>query len=383
MNCRKCGKEIPEGSLYCDICGADVRIVPVFEAEVEQTMQKTLSEVFEQAFPEKETEADTEELSKTHNHLMLGIVLGTLICIIAIAVTIYFYLGNTLEYQLGRAAQLYNNGKYETAISYFEKAVELDKENIDNRLWLADAYLAVGNDEKYLATLQSFTEFMEDIPTLRTLVCDRYVSFYTAKGDYKGLHEALKATVSEAIYDAYAAYIVTPVVFSHSGGYYKEIVPLKLSNPLNGTIYYTLDGSEPTTKSTVYDTPIFLADGGKYVVKALFVSDKGVHSEIITNSYEIEKQAPAAPLVTPMSGEFNEHQMIVVDKEEYEDIYYTTNGTDPTITSERYIGPIEMPVGYTLFRCIKVSEDGQISEITEREYLLFINESTNEVKGNE
>ena len=26
MNCRKCGKEIPEGSLYCDICGADVRI---------------------------------------------------------------------------------------------------------------------------------------------------------------------------------------------------------------------------------------------------------------------------------------------------------------------------------------------------------------------
>lgn len=381
MVCRKCGKEIPEGSLYCEKCGADVRIVPVFEAEVEHTMEKTLSKVFEDAFPEEaepEEEAD-ETLSKTHNHLWLGIVLGTLICITLIGMTVYFYLGNSLEYQLEKGTMLYQSGEYETAIPYLEKALELDKENIENQILLADAYLAARDEVRYLEMLDGLKVYMEDIPILRTIICDRYVSFYVGKGDYTSLHKALSQIVTESIYESYASYIVTEAVFSHSAGYYKEIIPLKLSNTGKGTIYYTLDGSEPTTDSLVYEAPIFLSEG-EYVVKALFVSNTGVYSEIVTQEYEIEKQPPAAPLVIPTSGEFSERQTITVDKEEYEDVYYTTNGTNPTTSSERYIGPIEMPTGYTLFRFIKVSEDGRVSEITEREYLLFINEPTEETK---
>ena len=110
MVCRKCGKEIPQGSLYCEMCGADVRIVPVFEAEVEHTIEKTLSEVFEQAFPKEDNETRTEEtdenvLSKTHNHLVLGIVLGVSICLITIVLTVFFYLSNSLEHQMAKATE--------------------------------------------------------------------------------------------------------------------------------------------------------------------------------------------------------------------------------------------------------------------------------------
>ena len=384
MVCRKCGKEIPQGSLYCEMCGADVRIVPVFEAEVEHTIEKTLSEVFEQAFPKEDNETRTEEtdenvLSKTHNHLVLGIVLGVSICLIMIVLTVFFYLSNSLEHQMAKATEYINAGKYGVAISYLEKAVELDSENLDTRLLLSDAYLAEGRDAEYLDSLAALVPYMEEIPTLRSIVCDRYVSYYVGIGDYVQLHTALSAVVTDALYPAYDKYIIEPVMFSHSGGYYKEIIPLKLSSNDDGTIYYTLDGSEPTGDSEVYKTPIFLKDGGEYIVRAVFVSDTGVCSEVVTKEYSIEEQPPAAPMVRPTSGEFAEKQMIYVDKEEYEDIYYTTNGQDPTTTSERYIGPIEMPQGYTLFRFIKVTEDGRISEITEREYLLFINESTEEL----
>lgn len=32
MRCRKCGAEIREGSLYCDMCGEEVRIVPDYSS---------------------------------------------------------------------------------------------------------------------------------------------------------------------------------------------------------------------------------------------------------------------------------------------------------------------------------------------------------------
>ena len=42
------------------------------------------------------------------------------------------------------------------------------------------------------------------------------------------------------------------------GGYYGEPFVLELSAPENGTVYYTLDGSEPTEKSQVYQGGILL-----------------------------------------------------------------------------------------------------------------------------
>ena len=39
MICPECGREIPEGHLYCDTCGMEVRIVPEFEPEVENSIE--------------------------------------------------------------------------------------------------------------------------------------------------------------------------------------------------------------------------------------------------------------------------------------------------------------------------------------------------------
>ena len=47
MICPKCKALIEEDKLYCDHCGYEVNIVPVFEPEVYENVQKTLQDIGE------------------------------------------------------------------------------------------------------------------------------------------------------------------------------------------------------------------------------------------------------------------------------------------------------------------------------------------------
>ena len=59
------------------------------------------------------------------------------------------------------------------------------------------------------------------------------------------------------------------------------------SNPSGGTptIYYTLDGSEPTTNSTRYVEPFFADDLGDVTVKAIAVMDNYFDSDVVTFTF--------------------------------------------------------------------------------------------------
>ena len=39
MTCPKCGNEIKEGHLYCDVCGEEIRIVPDFDETVDDPLR--------------------------------------------------------------------------------------------------------------------------------------------------------------------------------------------------------------------------------------------------------------------------------------------------------------------------------------------------------
>ena len=54
MKCPSCGKEIEPGHLYCESCGLEIRIVPDFEPEIENSITETLSTVGEE-IKERET----------------------------------------------------------------------------------------------------------------------------------------------------------------------------------------------------------------------------------------------------------------------------------------------------------------------------------------
>ena len=48
-----------------------------------------------------------------------------------------------------------------------------------------------------------------------------------------------------------------------------------------------MDGTDPTVESKVYSSPIFLYEG-EHVIKAIYVNEFGVSSEVITAKFKIK-----------------------------------------------------------------------------------------------
>ncbi|MCE7699257.1 MAG: chitobiase/beta-hexosaminidase C-terminal domain-containing protein, partial [Methanobacterium paludis] len=107
-------------------------------------------------------------------------------------------------------------------------------------------------------------------------------------------------------------------------------------------IYYTLDGSDPTTNSTLYDGPITIGEGTT-TLKFRAFDAYGYSSDVVTRNYIIDKTAPTIT-ATPSGGTYNTTQNVTLTATDATStkIYYTTDGTDPKSTTTRnvYTGPI-------------------------------------------
>ena len=197
----------------------------------------------------------------------------------------------------------------------------------------------------------------------------KLIAIYRARGDYQTINDLLLDSKNETLLSTYQGYIAREPEFSVKEGYYTSIQPLKLTVIGTGKIYYTMDGTEPTENSAQYTAPIIL-ENGDYVIKAYFVNENGVSSSVISKEYHIENDEILAPEVNALSGRYvYPIDIEVVDPED--NVYYTTDGSDPTYLSLIYSGPIHMPLGKSTFKFARVV-DGVTGDITERNYELVM-----------
>ncbi|HOT77189.1 MAG TPA: chitobiase/beta-hexosaminidase C-terminal domain-containing protein, partial [Candidatus Wallbacteria bacterium] len=141
--------------------------------------------------------------------------------------------------------------------------------------------------------------------------------------------------------------VATPV-FTPQGGSYNASQTVTISCATAGaTIYYTTNGSDPTTASAQYTVPLNVST--TTTIKAMAAKAAMVNSQIATAVYNITLQQVAAPVFTPAAGAYISAQSVAIScATAGADIYYTTDGSNPTTASGKYSSPFNVAANTTV-----------------------------------
>jgi len=218
---------------------------------------------------------------------------------------------------------------------------------------------------------------------------DTWESFVSALNDAQNVYDDAAAKDQDVIDNAVANLqkamselirIGTPAsdqvaspTASTPSGTYESTIWLFLNSATEGaTIFYTLDGSEPTESSTRYTG--WLVISRPAILKAIAVKEGMKNSEVSVFEYKFRASAPTSPMA---SGEYKTWPEVSLSSSTGgAKIYYTTDGSDPTDESTEYTEPIntgEIQPGEedkVVIKAIAVADGYEVSNVAVFEYKL-------------
>jgi hypothetical protein len=147
--------------------------------------------------------------------------------------------------------------------------------------------------------------------------------------------------------DAFGIYRITAAAptFSPYPGTYTTPQTVTIADASPGVaIYYTTNGSTPTTSSTLYTGPLTIS-----TTTTLQAIAAGNGFAASSENFGIYRINAAAPTFSPNPGTYSTPQTVTIaDSSPGVTIYYTTDGSTPTTASPQYSGPITISVNTTL-----------------------------------
>ena len=173
-----------------------------------------------------------------------------------------------------------------------------------------------------------------------------YVGFTGGTGGATAIQEILSWTYTPGSGTTSPA--ATPT-FSPAAGTYTSAQSVTISDTTSGAaIYYTTNGTTPTTSSTKYSTPVSV--GSTETIQAIAVASGYTNSAVASAAYTINiPQTAATPTFSPAGGSYNSAQSVTIsDTTTGAAIYYTTNGTTPTTSSTKYSAAISVGSSETI-----------------------------------
>jgi len=148
---------------------------------------------------------------------------------------------------------------------------------------------------------------------------------------------------------AQATYSLKPATptFSPIAGTYSSPQPVTISTTTSGSsIYYTTNGSEPTTGSTPYTVPVTVSSS--LTLKAKAFKANWTDSDTGSASYTINLGTLAAPSISPVGGTYVTAASVTMSSIPGATIRYTMDGTDPNTGSSVYSSALDVDISMTV-----------------------------------
>jgi len=158
------------------------------------------------------------------------------------------------------------------------------------------------------------------------------------------------------------------LTFSHVEQTYYNDLNLVLSTPTPGaSIRYTTDGIEPTVSSQLYTTPIPITVST--MVKAKAMKNNWNPSSTSTANYVLKV---VAPLFSPLPNTFAAPQKVTISTTTSgAEVYYTIDGSVPTINSTPYTIPLQLSVN-TPLKAVAFKNGWSSSNITSGSFNFYV-----------
>ncbi|MEE0984708.1 MAG: chitobiase/beta-hexosaminidase C-terminal domain-containing protein, partial [Bacteroidaceae bacterium] len=158
------------------------------------------------------------------------------------------------------------------------------------------------------------------------------------------------SAVAQATFTIKAKEVVATPAFSISGGEVEEGTQVTISCATSGaTVYYTTDGSAPSTSSAKYTGAITISKA--MTIKAIAVKDGYyTNSQVASATFTIKaKEVVATPAFSISGGEVEEGTQVTIScATSGATVYYTTDGSAPSTSSAKYTGAITISKAMTI-----------------------------------
>jgi len=199
----------------------------------------------------------------------------------------FFGFADKYYNQAVEQAELNNTGK---AVSLLNECLELDPGHTDARILLVNIYCASG---RYDEAIDLLTEGIELSP--------RNETYYEMKMQILTKTDRISDAV-EFINSVSSSYIIVKlsesrpsnVIMTPDPGTYDTAVAVNLASSDGSTIYFTVDGSAPTTHSSVYNAanpPVI--EKGTVTIRAFAMNPNGMISDEYKATYRIYSENSA------------------------------------------------------------------------------------------
>ncbi|MCD8149945.1 MAG: chitobiase/beta-hexosaminidase C-terminal domain-containing protein [Clostridiales bacterium] len=384
MVCSKCGAELKEGCVYCSKCGQEAQIVSEINILEDDLLLDLMDE---KVSPDDETggvkpdntPAERERLrrreekrreKKRKKRRRTAILLVVILAVVLVGgVSLWKYQQNhSPEYLLTQAEEAYGQKNYKSALEYLEKLYALDEDNVEGLLLNGQICLAQKSYEDaetlFLHVLELETENQEAYEGL--------IRTYDAQDRTDLILALMDGVTDEEILALFEDYIIpTPQIEVESGSYSEYFTVKITAEKKTLDIYYTLDGSTPTTDDTLYEEPVEISEQGTIILIAICADEDGNCSEPVSAVYKVALEAPDTPTVSPDGGQYTSPVSITVSVPSGTTVYYTWDNSTPTASSSRYTGPLEMPEGNNILSLIAIDEYGMKSEVLKCNYIYY------------